>query len=1510
MASCVWKPKAINTTTGQEVDSKLFNSLLNFSGDDRAFAKEYYGIGTNPEFLKEVSSMSEFDVDENGEITFESLRKITKIDLGTEKELRILNSNYSDNTTMEDAIIEIQTFNNSNPYRDKYLATFDTNFNTKIVPKTAASEKELTKKVKNLNLRHRLNYYLAKYRRAITDSSKAPILSISENINAEEWSDGLLHLYRDVTYNSDYTTESAKMVVELMRESPLMTRLLNLINEENAKYILGDDFVNAGNDYKEAAAAKLIEDNLNNNVDKNSKFKKILDRICNYIKEFIRGLKNIISPSDIKSAVLNADILAKEIIYNFVSVNNTDNFVDSEFNDLFNNESFKMQSFQKALKECRKFADMLEVIYPDEGRSMHTNLDYLTHRVEGDKTSISIGQDYEALAGLAELLNSFLVELEGTIHETIVDLNSMNPTALTENFVEVSKKIRYIQEFTRTGATIAEIVRKATTGESSIHALDKYGNTVTYNFKNLVDSMNDILNGSTGVNEALQNVESKFYIEFLKSIYGKDFVEISAKKVYNRKSKNNKLVAQEAQTISANKFFTDIIQNLDSDLKRFYQIASMTNNPDVVGQLLNKVIRWATENSDKNTFNTQAELLSIKNQFKKLGFDEGEYFCERDSEGKLTGNFISRYNWGEYEKDFEQFKKDLFEQFLAETPNLKQVSYTARKIAWREYSIPKIKEWRKGTNTKKGHAKWDADLNMYVPSDMYLNPEYDRKIAGKPIEEQYLKFLDIKKRLDKRLPTGSTSPYRMPQIEGRVFNRIQNNAKLDKPVRVSKMKIFKHKLQEMFAINAQDYDYGSDITCNDFQKDFFKNPDEAKSDRAKRIPLYYINKLKNPQEISTDIFGTMVAYSGMVYDNAALQEIVHSIEIGNNVLLDRTVEGIKERDRIGEPSKSYEKILDFTEKNLYNLNIKTKESKYDILIHKISNLSSRIAGIIFLGGNVHGGMVNLGTGLAEITKEGLAGQYFNTKDLRIANGIYFKNIIPEVINAVTSASTENDWLGLFIRHFDILGENNESVRLLREEQSAISRLFFESMYFPYSSGEHYMQTVPYLAMANNIKVYDNSGKEYKLLDIYKEVNLHDSNTSRNFSSKNMDYTKDAEEYSILKGILQTINNRPKEIKVVSKIDFTVEQVKYIKDNNLDTTTIDTLTDHVNYKLNLNQRFFINKEAITKYQRIEEILNTPSKYWTSEHKDFLASLGYDKMLESTIRGRLEEDKNNLLWTSQKEADFSLKAREVSNRLHGVYNNIDKTMFHRNLYGNMFLAMKGWALGYIERRFGSSKDSLALEGHSEGSFITLIKLLRDKDIENNILNTLAFLVFPFSSRTKNMMISAGYSESQAANVKRMSLDIVFSLLLSLLAALLYKLPTEDDPKDMETIDTIVGVSYYIISRVALEQTFFVKPSTFYSESLSLLDVLPVGASAIMTLLELAEHSAVVGVQELKEAVGLEGMDKSSDRYKKYYYKDGTPKLNKKVRKIIPYLKTVPVVEDPYKAFKNYEFGKKMN
>ena len=140
--SCVFKP-TVRNKEGKEVNSRLFDNLLHFSSNDREFAKKYYFIGTNDEFLRANAKYVEYD--ENGEITFQSLRKLAKLNVKKDTLLNTLNKDINSGVyDYEDAITRLQSFNRNSQFNNEFMATItstkDGKYYLSVVERNASNE--------------------------------------------------------------------------------------------------------------------------------------------------------------------------------------------------------------------------------------------------------------------------------------------------------------------------------------------------------------------------------------------------------------------------------------------------------------------------------------------------------------------------------------------------------------------------------------------------------------------------------------------------------------------------------------------------------------------------------------------------------------------------------------------------------------------------------------------------------------------------------------------------------------------------------------------------------------------------------------------------------------------------------------------------------------------------------------------------------------------------------------------------------------------------------------------------------------------------------------------------------------------------------------------------------------------------------------------------------------------------------------------------------------------------
>ena len=153
-----------------------------------------------------------------------------------------------------------------------------------------------------------------------------------------------------------------------------------------------------------------------------------------------------------------------------------------------------------------------------------------------------------------------------------------------------------------------------------------------------------------------------------------------------------------------------------------------------------------------------------------------------------------------------------------------------------------------------------------------------------------------------------------------------------------------------------------------------------------------------------------------------------------------------------------------------------------------------------------------------------------------------------------------------------------------------------------------MSSMAYLALANHIKIYDEDGNKISLYNAYHVTDIQDN--QGNSSSK---YGKTLE----LKGTFYK-----------SKEDITKHRI------------VRGIIDKLNTSLS------------------SKSLSGGALKLTLEEWEYIDLKGYNIASIENTKTLLEEDDKKLTWTVDDESEFMDKAREINNRMHGIYNNQDK------------------------------------------------------------------------------------------------------------------------------------------------------------------------------------------------------------------------------------------------------------
>lgn len=1450
----------VRNSKGEVVKSRLFSDLLSHLGN-RESAKEYYKVGIDKQFLHKVESKAKFD--ENGEITFNSLRKLAKIDIKEENLLGTLNKEIKSGLyDYNEAITRMSNFNRNSDFKDDYMATImqkDGKFHLSVIPRTASAEADLQTLVENRTLRDRIIYHLGRAGIEVEFLKEdSNIDGVYSTVNAKKTANGLHQLIRAAKgekLTETLAEEAGHFAVASLGNSPLVQRLIKTLTTEVQKRILGDQYEEKalGPNSAREVAGTLVGQALMNEVDKQTAWGKLADRVWDLAKRIYATFRG----DTVMKAEIEAKDAARQIAEGFTATKQQGDLEEAlKIKETLYSakSSINTITYKRVVSEINKTVAQLKAISKNVTSDKVKAILAVTEAgrtVTINNNPNTVLADTIALDGIAEALSSIfdMVGPGKEINNLLDSVDFLNEADFNASIAENGRKLHQVHIFVTSSIElqrmVTEVVKSLPGKESlagNINAIQVVDNLGNIQQIDLVRLLRDLSEANELLLAELKNKEKQFFLKFLENSLGSKYVYRASRVIWNlgkNKKKNPEgktrfIRIEEGKRVD----LSAVLECLEHDISIFDRyLSSMSNNADLIGQVVDRVTKMANKQADDLTNQCWDELRILEARFNKLGIKKSDLF-EKDENGKFTGNIISSHHWGKYEKKWKEWKEEHKKRFEKNTVGLEDLTEFEKAIRFDAYLRPLAKEWHKENST------WNNEYSRYVPNDNYKNGAFTSLIgSNKELENWYYDYRKLKDDLDARLPEGSTLSVRLPQFKGRFVNIARNHGGI-KGVGAA----LRSKIIDAFCESSEDRDFGSNNTYNSEDEQIVDNALAMEKERINRIPIFGINKLSDMQDLSTDIFGSTLAYASMANSYAAMDTIVDTMEIGKEVLNERRVEGlIKDKDRKGNASRAFNRYLKFLDKQVYGISSSKFKIGKKIVWEKIVGTISGLASKYFLGGNVVGGAVNTINGFTELFKEACASEDINMKDFLMANKLYFSNFVSNW--AEYGAEFKENKVGLFIRHFNMRGDNKEAYRNWDTAKSRrLYNMFAESIMLPYKSGDHYMQTIAYLAIAHKTKLYTADGTSVKMFDAYTKA-----------------------------------------------------------------SNIDTYGNEGGMTLELKDTYFKSKEGIKEHALITSILEelisgTDGPFGkiinlSTEQQEYLDKKGYRVAdLENTI-AKLKEDAYNLTWTVDDESAFMDKCRELNNRMHGIYNNQDKTAFHQLWYGNALLSMKGYALGMMERRWSQNHYNITLGHDVEGSMMTLGKSI----VQLGIPKTLIFLCTPYISRKMRLeYYKAGFSRNQLVNMKRTKADALVILSLYLLRA--FTALDEDDEdkkkkknKNAPSPDVFTGLLYYFSNRVYREQAAFNLPVNMFTEAQTLGDLTPPAAAALFDWFKLGY-----------ELIGGSMADKDNSSFyfqssKEGRHEEGDLKGEVHFWRMFPYIRNIYTFEHPYEAAKSYEYGK---
>lgn len=830
--------------------------------------------------------------------------------------------------------------------------------------------------------------------------------------------------------------EFSHLIIGTYRDEPLIRRALNyLTNEDVLKSILGNeyqlvyDFQDGDIDrIAEEALGKLLQENLLAESSNNpNAISSLLDRLYSNIKRKFKG----INAKEIQQAVIDANAmmgqLAKNILEGQLKVRR-EKILKANRDAQFNSLSERIDANIDILKrlkdiEVKRFKISPKAT-PEEISEQREKINTLSLLSNGEKdTRIGI-YNYAKHAVLD------LKDVEGSLNrQTIVGHPS---------FAALRRARSYIQSY----AGFIMDMRNAIMESKNDSEVPDFLTEIELEDGTIV-SMSDIIMELGDLSDNIITLYRKYAIsmvtEFFRPFFGNEIV-------MSVESGKNKIYTIE-----------DIVKEATSDISILDMfLDSMSDSSDSFLQLFSSVVKNANDIARENTIKDSREVQRLMRFASEHNINDFEWIFEKDSNGKKSGNYISRLNYAKYNEDKTAFFKHLDELY------------------------GKNASGKNAKDKKNAYIKWmkeNADpLDPNIPADI---DKYQNEIFANLSNDElefYKEFMRLKMIADSKYPDNRVAPNKAIQMRksngNRIIESISNPNKLFSNIKED----FKQTFLES---EDDDQSFGSSKTS-------LMNFDNTE---YMTLPVLFTNRLSNPEELSTDIFSALISYQFATNTYEQMDKIVDPLEVarslmtdkirkvtetrGDNVLKEKiNVIGHKTVNTIYKGNSNIErKLNEFMESSVYQRYMKDEGTLFgtNLSVSKAGNWILHASSLAQLGFNWLANTANVTTGLAMTNIEAAAGEYFSASELFSADKAYF-GMMSEFLAELGSRIKTNK-LSLFDEFLNIKIDFNEQVKRNRKK-NIFQKLFGENIaYLGQEGGDHWLYNRIAIAYCKHIKVF-------------------------------------------------------------------------------------------------------------------------------------------------------------------------------------------------------------------------------------------------------------------------------------------------------------------------------------------------------------------------------------------------------------------------------------------------------
>ena len=169
-----------------------------------------------------------------------------------------------------------------------------------------------------------------------------------------------------------------------------------------------------------------------------------------------------------------------------------------------------------------------------------------------------------------------------------------------------------------------------------------------------------------------------------------------------------------------------------------------------------------------------------------------------------------------------------------------------------------------------------SDSHLVQPKgDVYDNSkQWDLINNNQHIKDLYDALIDLMNRNNAKLPTNADFNYRLPQITGRRLTALRRSGSIKELC-----DDVKYNFQTDWKLNERD---DNDINYEDQDLKI-----RANGTRINTVPTRYIRPLEHPEYITSDVIGSVIAFTEMANNFVVKTQLSSELEAIKHQLLDR-----------------------------------------------------------------------------------------------------------------------------------------------------------------------------------------------------------------------------------------------------------------------------------------------------------------------------------------------------------------------------------------------------------------------------------------------------------------------------------------------------------------------------------------------------------------------------------------------------------------------------------------------